>query len=111
MEKETKYTVDYFIEKFSAIPEEMWTVGETEDIDGKKCALGFCSLKSANNSNKETKSLCIILKPYLINIAPFRTNHILNEEIWYVNDRMINHNRNPKKNILDGLMWVKDNVK
>ena len=35
------YTVDYFIEKFSKIPDEQWTTGNYA-MDGKCCALGHC---------------------------------------------------------------------
>lgn len=36
-----KYTVDYFIEKFEAIPEELWCIG-TFQIGEKCCAFGHC---------------------------------------------------------------------
>lgn len=35
------YTVDYFIEKFSSIPEEKWGTNKYFN-DGKYCALGHC---------------------------------------------------------------------
>jgi len=35
------YDVDYFLTKFSAIPDEQWCVGEFA-WDGMKCALGHC---------------------------------------------------------------------
>lgn len=38
------YTVDYFIKKFEAIPEDLWITGSDgwKLINGKGCALGFC---------------------------------------------------------------------
>ena len=43
---ETTMDVDYFLRKFSAIPEEMWLIGSQgeRDIYGDKphCALGWC---------------------------------------------------------------------
>lgn len=37
----TQYNVDYFIQKFEAIPEP-WAIGTFEDELGRKCALGHC---------------------------------------------------------------------
>ena len=37
-----QFTVDYFIAKFEAIPEEEWCEGEYVSSDGRKCALGHC---------------------------------------------------------------------
>lgn len=42
------YDVDYFINKFEAIPEEMWCVGLWVDSEGRKCALGHCMDAKAN---------------------------------------------------------------
>lgn len=36
------YTVDYFIEKFSKIPESLWICGDQGTMDGPRCALGHC---------------------------------------------------------------------
>lgn len=38
----TKYDVDYFIQKFEAIPEENWCVGEYHGDNDTHCALGHC---------------------------------------------------------------------
>lgn len=38
-----KYTTEYFIKKFDAIPESEWTVETFEDKHGRKCALGHCN--------------------------------------------------------------------
>lgn len=35
------YDVNYFIEKFTKIPDELWTTYNFE-LDGRCCALGFC---------------------------------------------------------------------
>ena len=37
-----KYDIDYFIAKFSAIPEEKWCTGKFMNDTGQCCALGFC---------------------------------------------------------------------
>jgi hypothetical protein len=36
------YTTTYFIEKFSAIAEERWTVRTQQDDYGRRCAFGHC---------------------------------------------------------------------
>lgn len=38
----TEYTIQYFIEKFEAIPEERWTTGTFKDDLGRCCVLGHC---------------------------------------------------------------------
>jgi hypothetical protein len=37
----TEYTVEYFIKKFQAIPEDLWMTGQLQK-DGKRCAFGHC---------------------------------------------------------------------
>lgn len=37
-----KYTRDYFIAKFEAIPEEKWCKYLLDDTRGRHCALGHC---------------------------------------------------------------------
>lgn len=41
-EKQTVYDVDYFISKFSAIPEDKWIIGALKNQKGSCCALGHC---------------------------------------------------------------------
>ena len=43
MAEESKYTVDYFIKKFEAIPSFRWTTGKTTEYFGfRRCAIGHC---------------------------------------------------------------------
>ncbi len=53
-----KYTIDYFIKKFEAIPEELWCTGQLT-INGKHCALGHTGIKKMNSDglNAEGKAL------------------------------------------------------
>lgn len=43
-----EFTPDYFIDKFSAIPDHLWDVGSIGNYEGtefaKKCALGLCGV-------------------------------------------------------------------
>jgi len=49
MKTETEFTVDYFIEKFGAIPEGRWTTGVYRDEEGRCCALGLCGARGPND--------------------------------------------------------------
>lgn len=53
-----KYDVDYFIEKFEAIPESMWLVGDLGNHGGPRCALGHTI--HIDNSTNETQALCML---------------------------------------------------
>lgn len=46
------YTVDYFINKFEAVPEELWYVGEFRDPNNPKCrcVLGLCGVYGYTSS-------------------------------------------------------------
>lgn len=52
-----KYDIDYFINKFEAIPEEKWTTGKFQTQDGKCCALGFCGNDWELPNTEESKAL------------------------------------------------------
>lgn len=41
---ETSYSVEFFIRKFQAIPEEKWCVFTRQDTNGRRCALGHISV-------------------------------------------------------------------
>ena len=47
----------YFIDKFTAIPDDRWIVGDYVDDDGRCCALGHCGVRSSADSNPEADSL------------------------------------------------------
>lgn len=101
-EEETKYTVDYFIQKFSVIPEELG-VGELQKGE-KKCAMGFCG--GYIERSVESYALALILKP-LTQKRGSRINP--NSYVWDIND---GHNTNypqptPKQRILAALRDIK----
>lgn len=100
-----QYTVDYFIEKFSAIPEENWTTGTTINHKGQKCALGHCGVgvDELENLTDEAFILTEILKPlykdHILTLGPW-------EIVTNINDR---HSvlGTPKQRILTALQTVK----
>lgn len=53
----TKYTIDYFIDKFKKIPENKWCVGNYILENGKKCVLGHCGANEYECMTEEGKYL------------------------------------------------------
>lgn len=52
------YDKKYFIEKFSAIPDELWTTGEDfNETTGKCCARGHCGSRGCADSSEECMAL------------------------------------------------------
>lgn len=43
---EPVYDTDYFIAKFSAIPDIQWCEGRFQNENGQHCALGHCGMKN-----------------------------------------------------------------
>lgn len=66
------YTVDYFIRKFEAIPEERWCVYVTDDGNGRHCAYGHC----LHNDAVTPESMALIeLFPLNENAAVINNGH------------------------------------
>lgn len=66
-----KYTVNYFIKKFEAIPDNLWTV---QTVRGKRrSALGHCGFKEMKGWEQETEESKALMD-------------IFNEEYWNVWD-------------------------
>ena len=57
------FTTDYFIEKFSAIPDNQWVTGSFRK-DGQRCALGHCGVTSTLRLTPEAKALCSLFEEY-----------------------------------------------
>lgn len=107
----TKYTADYFIEKFSAIPEKQWTTGvltSKSSIEGEPdchCALGHCGMEDWDKPTEESLALVELFGG---EVKPER--YYLDtdfEAVYEVND----DGYNPKGNILDKLGEIKINSK
>lgn len=83
-----KYTVDYFIKKFEAIPEELWCVNAFH-AGNKSCALGHC-MDVSNNA-----AACL--------------SKILNYNVGQINDGEANgyQQPTPKQRILAALHDIK----
>lgn len=62
----TQFTVDYFLKKFSAIPEEFWTGNGNYFEGNKRCAFGHCE-RLTDHWNEESTAL-----NKLFRLLPFR---------------------------------------
>lgn len=96
---EKTYDVDYFIEKFEAIPEKLWAIGILEDGD-RHCAMGHCGVRHYNTGCFSWEAMA------LGNI--FITN--LGMGIVFINDRSeysAFQQPTPKKRILAALRYIK----
>jgi hypothetical protein len=64
-----KFTVDYFINKFEAIPEEKWCIGEFINQKDQCCALGHCGRRLDRLNGLEDSALVDLI---LIRISTLR---------------------------------------
>lgn len=53
------YNLNYFIEKFEAIPEEQWCVGTTDNGRGQHCALGHCGMDNYSSLKEVPEALAL----------------------------------------------------
>lgn len=58
-----KETVEYFIKKFEAIPEEKWCV-EDFNVEGKSCAFGHCGCIDSDSLTEESIELGLLFAKY-----------------------------------------------
>lgn len=89
------YTVDYFIEKFEAIPEEKWFNGNFKFGD-KYCALGHCGMDDETYT-EEGNELLDLFDGYDLSVAG-------------INDRLDPRflQKTPKQRILAALNFIKE---
>lgn len=61
----TKYTVDYFIKKFRAIPEEKWITHDFNGPHDSHCSLGFCGFGHDKETPEGNELLNLFDNQYL----------------------------------------------
>ncbi len=108
------YTIDYFISKFEAIPEDKWVIGVVRTNDGRCCAMGHCGVTYSDNigfgsdsywvSTKEANALLKILGADIEGDEDSHSSDIW-KLIYTINDAT---NNTPKKNILEHLRKLKN---
>lgn len=100
------YDVNHFINKFEAIPESKWTVGQLFKPDGSACAYGHCG----GYDTEEACSLRILtlgvskrILGHSLSIA-----HINDGCLWFGKDqRIIDSGSTPKERVINFLKQVK----
>jgi len=106
---ETKFTKEYFIEKFEAIPKENWCEGDLQIVEEgvcKNCALGHCKVSKMDDLNEEAIELSKLLKPihdelYLKGNASEVPYHAC--YVYQINDLADKLGYTPKERILNAL--------
>lgn len=91
------YDVNYFIEKFEAIPESLWCEGKITDGD-MHCAIGHCG----GVMNKELEGESQALVSIIFNVLGYG--------IFQINDSITNQypQPTPKQRILAALYDIRD---
>ena len=103
------YDEDYFIRKFSAIPEEKWFVGEYVDPYGDKfCALGHCGERRHESSILVGSILSTEESEELKNLFDTNNLHVtfVNDGLGYFITKRFPQST-PKQRILAALRYIK----
>jgi hypothetical protein len=107
----TKYTVDYFIEKFSKIPDKFWCKSYYTSYDQgieKHCALGHCGFKceddGGENTTKEGKALIKLIITKLRHAVSDINDGTYEEFVCMLGD-------DPKTRIINALKMIKEGKK
>lgn len=93
----SKFTAQYFIDKFEAIPEENWCIGNYMDNKGGYCAYGHCGARLGVDDTEESRAL----------------QNILHDHVGEINDGLKKYGLDklgttPKQRILEALRRVMD---
>lgn len=112
---ETKFTKEYFIEKFEAIPDELYTMCDLTSPRNPDChcALGHCGVEYGNDSNyvytDESIALSDLLIDYHLKVFGFAAakGSIIESNVWRFNDDESKElGETPKERILNALKQV-----
>lgn len=94
-----KYDLDYYIERFSAIPDDQWITGEFKDNQGRCCALGHLGERNMGDSPQDVLTLQYI--------ALDNGNHYISN----INDgepEYLHLGNTPKERVINFLKQLKD---
>lgn len=101
-EKQVTYDVDYFIKKFEVIPDELWYIGDFQNIDGSKhCAMGHCG-----RGSEIANALCFLGMDYGISFPSVNDatyENCASDE----NDSKFWNLDTPKQRVLSALNYIK----
>lgn len=93
-----KYNAVYFINKFEAIPKELWVTGKFKK-DDRYCAMGHCGVGANTDyaDNKESTALKDLFEKHGLNV-------------WSVNDSSMGSSADlgdsPKERIVNALVLI-----
>lgn len=110
--KKTKYDVDYFIERLSAIPDEKWTcAGLGEEVYGqvKRCVLGHLGAKVSDGTGSRAAVAFVRLMRSKLDLEGFAANDATNPED-YSGANISNLGDTPKERVLTALELIKAGV-
>lgn len=98
----SKYTVDYFLTKFTAIPEDKWCQNEYKNAAGQHCAFGLCGASNTifgpASFPEEAKALDAMFNRHLgVSVPNLNDGHIMRFT-----------QATPKQRILAGLKEIKN---
>lgn len=93
-----RYTVDYFINKFKAIPRNRWCTGSLVDTEGRRCALGHCQIRMGTPIGREASALIKLMSGY------YRVGH---NPVAQINDDTTSKWKHPRTRILMALKKIK----
>lgn len=95
----TKYDVKYFFNKFYNIPEDQWIQFNFNNVNGKKCAMGHCGVRSPYSFTEEAIALDTLFMSTLKMTA------------FDINDWESDLGDAPKERILNGLILISSKIK
>jgi hypothetical protein len=113
------YTVDFFIDKFSKIPEHLWLIGDQGHFGGPACAFGHCRIRPSDKYGSDTEEGVALQKLFFdsglrikdsgyginVNIAP---NGSIQAAAWINNGFIKEYQQpTPKQRILAALYDIK----
>jgi hypothetical protein len=92
-----EYTVDYFIEKFSAIPDDEWYVGDYANLEEtRRCARGHCGKRIFVESPEDNA---------LVNLFEYNVN-VIGYVVSNINDgKDIRYNQPTAKERIVAALW------
>lgn len=94
------YTMDYFINKFSAIPEDQWCIGVTTDTAGRHDVWGHCGEEEEGLATDEGAALFRMVAGRLIlsNVNDGEDDGFTMNNLW---------GATPRKRIIAALVSIK----
>lgn len=94
------FNIDYFIDKFSKIPEKRWTTGQCKQPnDDKYCAFGHCGIITLSEKELNNNAEAIAL----INIMGGKWVYVTT-----INDMITKYGDTPKERIINKLKELKN---